>query len=72
MVMRRVREWFADRFRWAQYPKQQFIPRVAPPSSALTTENSMLLFVIALMMGVPAVLLLSAGIGLLVLLLVPR
>jgi hypothetical protein len=27
----RVREWLADRYRWAQYPRQRFIPKQAPP-----------------------------------------
>jgi hypothetical protein len=27
----RAREWLADRYRWAQYPRQRFIPKQAPP-----------------------------------------
>jgi hypothetical protein len=27
----RAREWLADRYRWAQYPRQQFIPKQSPP-----------------------------------------
>lgn len=55
----RVREWFADRFGWAQYPKQQFIPARPAPSDLVTREQSLLYFVIGLMWGIPALLLMG-------------
>ena len=59
MAFRRVREWFADRFRWAQYPQQQFIPVRPAPSDLVTWEESLLFFVISLMLGMPALLLMG-------------
>lgn len=43
MRFRRVREWFADHFDWAQYPKQQFIPRQQPLGYQLLPEQRLLL-----------------------------
>lgn len=43
MQFRRVQEWFADHFGWAQYPKQQFIPRQQPLGYQLLPEQRLLL-----------------------------
>lgn len=61
-VWLRFREWLADRFAWAQYPRQQFIPHQQPLGYQLLPEQRLLLGVIGGMAALAALLLLGTAV----------